>query len=116
LRFPSARYERASVIVTSNKLLGRWGEVFVAAAMIDRLVNHADVVSLKGDSYRLKTETSEECPPTTQGDHHPAPGGQFSPGADISEIRGMVCLTDQGGRKPREGMSAGSSALAAWAS
>jgi DNA replication protein DnaC len=54
----SNRYERASVIVTSNKPFGRWGEVFgdpiVAAAMIDRLVHHAEVVSLKGDSYRLK--------------------------------------------------------------
>jgi DNA replication protein DnaC len=54
----SSRYERASTIVTSNKPFGRWGEVFgdavVAAAMIDRLVHHAEVVSMKGDSYRLK--------------------------------------------------------------
>ena len=54
----SSRYEQASLIVTSNKPFGRWGEVFgddvVAAAMIDRLVHHAEVVSLKGDSYRLK--------------------------------------------------------------
>ena len=54
----SARYERVSLIVTSNKPFGRWGEVFgddiVAAAMIDRLVHHAEVVALKGDSYRLK--------------------------------------------------------------
>jgi DNA replication protein DnaC len=54
----SSRYERASVIVTSNKPFERWGRVFgdatVAAAMIDRLVHHAEVVSLKGDSYRLK--------------------------------------------------------------
>ena len=54
----SARYERASVLVTSNKPFGRWGDVFgdavVAAAMIDRLVHHASVVTLKGDSYRLK--------------------------------------------------------------
>jgi DNA replication protein DnaC len=54
----SSRYERASLIVTSNKPFGRWGEVFgddvVAAAMIDRLVHHADVVALKGDSFRLK--------------------------------------------------------------
>ncbi len=53
----SSRYERASLIVTSNKPFGRWGEVFgddiVAAAMIDRLVHHADVIALKGDSYRL---------------------------------------------------------------
>ena len=54
----SSRYEQASLIVTSNKPFGRRGEVFgenvVAAAMIDRLVHHAEVVSLKGDSYRLK--------------------------------------------------------------
>jgi DNA replication protein DnaC len=54
----SARYERASLIVTSNKPFGRWGETFgddvVAAAMIDRLVHHAEVIALKGDSYRLK--------------------------------------------------------------
>jgi DNA replication protein DnaC len=54
----SSRYERASVVVTSNKPFGRWGEVFgddtVAAAMIDRLVHHAEVISLRGDSYRLK--------------------------------------------------------------
>src|SRR5580765_1597515 len=54
----SSRYERASLIVTSNKVFGRWGEVFgddvVAGAMIDRLVHHADVIALKGDSYRLK--------------------------------------------------------------
>jgi DNA replication protein DnaC len=57
-QFISARYERASVIVTSNKPFGRWGDTFgdpvVAAAMIDRLVHHAEVISLKGDSYRLK--------------------------------------------------------------
>jgi hypothetical protein len=54
----SSRYERASLIVTSNKPFGRWGEVFgddvVAAAMIDRLVHHAEVIALKGDSYRIK--------------------------------------------------------------
>ena len=54
----SSRYERASVIMSSNKPFSRWGEVFgdpvVAAAMIDRLVHHAEVISLKGDSYRLK--------------------------------------------------------------
>jgi DNA replication protein DnaC len=62
----SARYERASLIVTSNKPFGRWGEVFgddvVAAAMIDRLVHHADVVALKGDSYRLKNRDLGRVP------------------------------------------------------
>jgi DNA replication protein DnaC len=64
----SARYERASLIVTSNKPFGRWGEVFgddtVAAAMIDRLVHHADVIALKGDSYRLKNRDLGRPPAT----------------------------------------------------
>jgi DNA replication protein DnaC len=62
----SSRYERASLIVTSNKPFGRWGEVFgdevVAAAMIDRLVHHADVVALKGDSYRLRNRDLGRVP------------------------------------------------------
>src|SRR4029079_4974063 len=54
----SSRYERASLIVTSHKPFGRWGEEVRehvrAAAMIDRLVHHAEVIALKGDSYRIK--------------------------------------------------------------
>jgi DNA replication protein DnaC len=65
----SARYERASLVVTSNKPFGRWGEVFgddvVAAAMIDRLVHHADVVALKGDSYRLRNRDLGRVPAAT---------------------------------------------------
>lgn len=52
------RYEQGSVLVTSNMPFGRWGEVFgddvVASAMIDRLVHHAEVLPLAGDSYRVK--------------------------------------------------------------
>jgi len=66
----SARYERASLIVTSNKPFGRWGEVFgddvVAAAMIDRLVHHAEVIALKGDSYRLKDRDLGRIPAATK--------------------------------------------------
>ena len=65
----SSRYERASLIVTSNKPFGRWGEVFgddtVAAAMIDRLVHHAEVIALKGDSYRLKDRDLGRVPAAT---------------------------------------------------
>jgi len=67
----SSRYERASVIMTSNKPFSRWGEVFgddtVAAAMIDRLVHHADVIAIKGDSYRLRNHDLGRLPhPTDQ--------------------------------------------------
>jgi DNA replication protein DnaC len=68
----SSRYERASLIVTSNKPFGRWGEVFgddvVAAAMIDRLVHHAEVIALKGDSYRIKDRDLGRVPSVTADD------------------------------------------------
>ena len=54
----SSRYEHASLIMTSNLPFARWGDVFgdqvIASAMIDRIVHHADVIALKGTSYRLK--------------------------------------------------------------
>jgi DNA replication protein DnaC len=63
----SARYERASMIVTSNKSFSAWGEIFgdevTATAMIDRLVHHAEILSLKGDSYRLRDKDLGSPPP-----------------------------------------------------
>ena len=54
----ASRYEQGSILLTSNLPFGRWGEVFgdevVAAAMIDRLVHHAEVLTLAGDSYRTR--------------------------------------------------------------
>jgi DNA replication protein DnaC len=52
------RYERASLIVTSNKSFLDWGEVFndpvLATAILDRLLHHASTLNIKGESYRLK--------------------------------------------------------------
>ncbi|WP_083771440.1 IS21-like element helper ATPase IstB [Sediminispirochaeta smaragdinae] len=54
----NTRYERGSIILTSNKTFGKWGEIMaddaVATATLDRLLHHSHVVSLKGDSYRMK--------------------------------------------------------------
>lgn len=54
----ASRYETGSVIVTSNLPFSRWGETLgddvVAAATIDRLVHHAHVIALEGDSYRTR--------------------------------------------------------------
>lgn len=59
----SSRYERASMIVTSNKSFSSWAEIFgdavAVAAMVDRLVHHAEIIVLKGDSYRLKGRDKE---------------------------------------------------------
>ncbi len=62
----SDRYERASMIVTSNKPFSKWGEIFgddmAATAMIDRLSHHAEILSLKGDSYRLRGKDLDARP------------------------------------------------------
>ena len=69
-RLVSSRYERASMIVSSNKAFSAWGEIFgdeiVAVAMIDRLIHHAEILSLKGDSYRLKDRDLGGRPPARE--------------------------------------------------
>lgn len=48
----SNRYERASMIVTSNKPFSKWGEIFgddmAATAMVDRLIHHSEILSTMG--------------------------------------------------------------------
>ena len=50
------RYERKSVIITSNLVFSKWGTIFkdpmTTAAAIDRLVHHSTILGLTGDSYR----------------------------------------------------------------
>lgn len=52
------RHEKKSTLITTNKAFSEWGEVFPNArcivAMIDRLVHHAEILALKGDSFRRK--------------------------------------------------------------
>lgn len=54
----NACYERCAMIMTSNRGLGEWGEIFgdpvVATALLDRLLHHAIVVPIEGNSYRLR--------------------------------------------------------------
>lgn len=57
-RLVTRRYERASLILTSNKSFVDWGEILgdrvMAAAILDRLLHHATTINIKGESYRLK--------------------------------------------------------------
>ena len=52
------RYEKVSTIFTSNKAFSSWNEVFadvtIASAILDRVLHHATVINIKGESYRLK--------------------------------------------------------------
>jgi DNA replication protein DnaC len=54
----SRRYEKVSTIITTNKQLSQWGEVFgdnvLANAILDRLLHHSHVISITGRSYRTK--------------------------------------------------------------
>lgn len=54
----SRRYERGAMLVTSNRAVSEWGTVFgdsvVATAILDRLLHHSHVITIRGDSYRLR--------------------------------------------------------------
>lgn len=58
----SRRYERGSMIITSNKAFAEWGSVLgddvLATAILDRLLHHCDVLAINGPSYRLKDRLS----------------------------------------------------------
>jgi DNA replication protein DnaC len=54
----SRRYARGSVLITSNRSVGEWGTVFgdpvVATAILDRLLHHSQIITIRGDSHRLR--------------------------------------------------------------
>jgi DNA replication protein DnaC len=54
----NARYEKGAIILTSNRGFAEWGEIFgdrvIAAALLDRLLHHAVVIQIDGNSYRLR--------------------------------------------------------------
>lgn len=57
-RLLNRRYEKASIILTSNKGFADWGEMFgdhvLATAILDRLLHHSTTLNIKGERYRLK--------------------------------------------------------------
>ena len=64
--FISQRYERRSLVVTTNLPFARWSEVFLdptaAAAVIDRIVHHATVLQTTGGSFRLQAAKRNQAP------------------------------------------------------
>ena len=56
----SRRYERGSMMITSNRSVSEWGGVLgdavVATAILDRLLHHSHIITIRGDSYRLKSK------------------------------------------------------------
>ena len=77
----SQRYERGSILVTSNLPFDEWTEIFgserLTGALLDRLTHHVHILEMNGDSYRLKqSKTKKPGPP----ERHPlAPVGPQAP-------------------------------------
>ena len=66
----SRRYERRSLVLTTNLPFSEWPTIFpnsaTATALIDRLVHHAEIISIEGDSYRRRVaETTRKSPRQT---------------------------------------------------
>ena len=66
----SARYERGSTILTSNKGFGEWGELLgnavIASAVLDRLLHHSHVLNIRGETYRLREKRQAGLFPSQQ--------------------------------------------------
>jgi DNA replication protein DnaC len=64
------RYERGSLLITTNQLITQWGTVFgddvLAAAILDRLLHHSHTLMIQGESYRLKQKRKAGLVPTAQ--------------------------------------------------
>jgi len=85
----SRRYENGSIILTTNRGIADWGQIFedttVAAAILDRLLHHATVLSITGDSYRMRRhrDAIAALRPALTG--HPQ-GGEF-PSSQVGNSR-----------------------------
>jgi len=66
----AARYEKSSIVLTTNKTFGQWGELMgdnaIATATLDRLLHHAEVIIMKGEIYRVKKRTKLGLVPSYQ--------------------------------------------------
>ena len=73
----AARYERKSVLITSNLVFSQWDRIFkdamTTAAAIDRLVHHCHIVNIRGNSYRMRQHS--ELWQTLHTAHEPESSG-----------------------------------------
>lgn len=81
----SARYERGSIILTSNKSYSDWGSVFgdpiIATAILDRLLHHSTTINIRGESYRLKERRKAGLLPRPEDLPRALPESADAPGA-----------------------------------
>jgi hypothetical protein len=100
----SARYERGSIILTSNKSYGEWGSIFgdpiIATAILDRLLHHSTTVNIRGESYRLKERRKAGLLPARGGE----PAVSVAPASATPKTRQKTAL----GSAPAEATETGS--------
>lgn len=76
----SRRYEHGSIILTTNRGIAEWGEIFedstVAVAILDRLLHHATVLQIDGESYRMRGHRAKIAQ-LRAGLNRPSKGGEF---------------------------------------
>jgi len=69
----SRRYERGSMLITTNQTITQWGHVFgdemIAAAVLDRLLHHSHVLVVQGDSFRLRQKKRAGLLGSTKANH-----------------------------------------------
>ena len=91
----SAQYERGSIILTSNKGFGEWGELLgdsvIASAILDRLLHHSHVLNIRGESYRLREKHQAGAVPVETTSGRFAGGGRrqlrrLTESLDINEV------------------------------
>ena len=104
----SARYERGSIILTSNKSYTDWGAVFgdpiIATAILDRLLHHSVTLNIRGESYRLKERRKAGLLP---GHEAPAAAGGVFSGAAASaspKTRRSAALGSAPAAAPEKGL------------
>lgn len=82
------RYERAATVLTSNKGFEERGEIFgdevMAAALIDRLVHHCHIVTIRGNSYRMRHHTELWHALHTAQEPEPAPKRRGPPRQEVA--------------------------------
>ena len=98
-RLVSARYERSSLVLTSNKSFSEWGGIFgdavLATAILDRILHNSTVVNIRGDSYRLR----EKKRTGTLGPTGPTVPPQSTTSSMTTEIVGQSASVAASGRK-----------------
>jgi hypothetical protein len=101
----SARHERGSIILTSNKSYGDWGGIFgdpiIATAILDRLLHHSTTVNIRGESYRLKDRRRAGLisGPEYEGERRPAFRGfglRFAQSAPPDGVAGLRSVRSHG--------------------